>query len=220
MKLDDALKGVTQEVRKQVPAEVFAALDGAAARLAASGVIDKPLKRGQRIPDFELADALGNRVDSRTLLGKGPLVISFYRGAWCPYCNLALNSLQQHLQQIQARGATLVAISPEKPDHSLSLKEKHALAFPVLSDPHNKVARKFGLVFTLEESLRPIYKSFGIDLPAHNGDDSFELPVPATYVVGADGVVVEAFVDVDYRKRAEPETILSWLDRMRVKQRA
>lgn len=214
MNLASELKAVTDTVRQQAPAEVFMAMEAATAKLAASGLAGKVLKPGKRIPDFELPDATGKIVRSTDLRAKGPLLISFYRGHWCPYCNLELKALQEHLADITARGGTLVAISPQTPDHSLTTQQKHELKFPVLSDRHNTVAKKFGLVYTLDESLRPIYQAFGIDLKAHNGDSSFELPVPATFAVAKDGTVIEAFVDVDYRERLSPETALSWLDRM------
>ncbi len=213
MNLATELKAVTDGVRQQAPAEVVMAMDTATAILAASGLDDKALKRGGRMPDFELPDATGKVVRSADLRSKGPLLISFYRGHWCPYCNLELKALQERLADIAATGTTLVAISPQTPDQSLTTQQKHALRFPVLSDGDNKVARQFGLVYTLDESLRPIYQAFGIDLKAHNGDSSFELPVPATYLVAKDGTVLESYLDVDYRKRLAPETALGWLDR-------
>lgn len=124
---------------------------------------------------------------------------------------MGLKALQDQLPEITAAGATLVAISPQTPDQSLTTVEKNALAFPVLSDAGNKVARSFGLAFTLDASLQPVYDGFGIDLLAHNGDKSYGLPVPATYLVGADGIVRQAFVDVDYRNRLDPDEALRWL---------
>jgi peroxiredoxin len=138
-------------------------------------------------------------------------VIAFYRGGWCPYCNLELRALQQALASIQGTGATLVAISPETPDNSLTTQEKNELEFQVLSDRDNQVAREFGLVFRLPASLLPIYEDFGIDLIAHNGNNHFELPIPATYVVRQDGTVKYAFANVDYTKRAEPSEIVNAL---------
>lgn len=214
MNLASELKAVTDTVRQQAPAEVFMAMEAATAKLAASGLAGKVLKPGKRIPDFELPDATGKIVRSTDLRAKGPLLISFYRGHWCPYCNLELKALQEHLADIVARGGTLVAISPQTPDQSLTTQQKHELKFPVLSDRQNTVAKKFGLVYTLDESLRPIYQAFGIDLKAHNGDSSFELPVPATFAVAKDGTVIESFANVDYRERLSLETALSWLDRM------
>lgn len=212
MTLAAKLNAVTESVRGQIPADAFAAMESASRRLAASGLVDRALKAGGRMPDFELPDATGRLVRSIELRAKGPLLVSFYRGSWCPYCNLELKALQARLAEIEARGATLVAISPQTPDHSLSTAQKHGLRFPVLSDAGHRVARSFGLVFTLEENLKPLYKAFEIDLAGHNGDASFELPVPATYAVARDGTVLDAFVDADYRKRPEPEAIVHWLD--------
>ena len=119
--------------------------------------------------------------------------------------------MQLALPEIEVLGAHLVAVAPELPDKSLSTAERNALAFEVLSDVGNKVARDFGLVFSLAEELRPIYASFGIDIPAYNGDDTFELPMPATYVIDTDGTIVHAFVDTDYTKRLEPAEIVEIL---------
>jgi len=213
MTLQANLKAITEGVRQQAPAEVFAAIEAANAKLEISGIAGRALKAGDRIPDFDLPDATGKVVRSADLLAAGPLVISFYRGSWCPYCSLELKTLQQNLSEFRARGATLVAISPQTPDESLTTKEKNELAFPVLSDAGSRVARKFGLVFTLDETLKPIFKAFGIDLLAHNGVDTWELPIPATYVVAKSGKIVSACVDVDYRNRAEPAEILKLLEK-------
>jgi len=211
MTLATELQTVTESFRQKAPENVFATMEAVTAELATTDLVDQALQSGQQIPDFELPDATGNLICSSDLRAQGPVLISFYRGNWCPYCNLELQALQAHLDQITALGATLVAISPEVPDQSLTAQEKFDLKFPVLSDVGNQVARQFGLVFTLDESLRPIYDGFGIDIPAHNGDSSFELPVPATYLVGADGTVLNHFVDVDYRERLAPATAIAWL---------
>jgi peroxiredoxin len=213
MNLNAELKAVTESVRQQAPAEVFSAMEKANTKLATSSIVNKTLKRGGRMPDFDLPDATGKMVKSFDLRKHGLLLVSFYRGEWCPYCNLELKALQERHAEIVAAGATLVAISPQTPDYSLTTQQKHDLKFPVLSDLGNKVARRFGLVFTLDESLKPIYQAFGIDLKAHNGDESFELPVPATYLVAKDGSVLEAFVNSDYRGRLEPETALAWIEK-------
>lgn len=211
MSLATELQAVTENVRQKAPENVFATMEAATAKLAATGITDQALQPGQTMPDFQLPDATGQQIRTSELRGKGLLLISFYRGNWCPYCNLELQALQACLDDITAQGATLVAISPESPDQSLSTQEKFDLKFPVLTDIGNQVARQFGLVFTLDESLRPIYDSFGIDIPTHNGDQTFELPVPATYLVAADGTVLNRFIDVDYRERLAPETALAWL---------
>lgn len=205
------LVALEQERRAKRPAELQAVMDQATDDLAASGMAGGFLQVGDVAPDFVLPDALGNAVALADLRAQGPVVLAFYRGAWCPYCNLEVQLLQQALPDIQALGATLVAISPQTPDNSLSLAEKHGLAFPVLSDAGNAVARRFGLVFTVPEALRAVYDKLGIDIPAHNGDGSFELPVPGTYVVGRDGTIAFAYANVDYTRRVAVGDILAAL---------
>src|SRR5262245_32168076 len=209
--LASQIQDLNATVRQQAPAHVVDAIERAIRQLAESGLVERALQVGDRAPAFVLPDALGRNVESGSLLAGGPLVISFYRGAWCPYCNLELQAWQRHLPELRALGATLVALSPQTPDASLTLAEKHALAFPVLSDLGHRVARQFGIVFTLDSSLRLVHEVFGVDLPAHNGDSSFELPVPATYLVDRDGTVAGAWVDVDYRRRAEPSQVVARL---------
>ncbi|HVY64823.1 MAG TPA: peroxiredoxin-like family protein [Gammaproteobacteria bacterium] len=198
-------------VRAAAPAQVIATIDAATRRLVEDGLAERALGVGQRVPDFALPDAAGRSVELRRLLGEGPLVVKFYRGAWCPYCNLDLRAWQRHLPEVAALGARFVAISPQSADAALTLAEKHALAFPVLSDRGHGVARRFGIVYTLEESLRPVYAAFGVDLPAYNGDSSFELPVPATYLLDRDGTVAARWLDIDYRERVEPADVLARL---------
>lgn len=212
MSLTAELHAVTENVRKQAPAEFFTTMEKVSAKLAASGIVNKALQRGGRMPDFELPNATGKIVKSTDLRKRGLLLVSFYRGGWCPYCNLELKALQERYNEISAAGVTLVAISPEIPDFSLSTQQKNNLQFPVLSDLGNKVARQFGLVFTLDASLLPIYQAFGVDIKANNGDASFELPIPATYLIAKDGSVLEAFVNTDYRSRLEPEIALAWIE--------
>jgi peroxiredoxin len=205
------LENLSTSVRQMAPPAVIDAIEAANRRLGASGLTERALAVGARAPDFVLPDATGRGVESRRLLARGPLVVKFYRGAWCPYCNLDLQSWQRHLPELQALGGVLVAISPQTPDASLTLAEKHALAFPVLSDLGHRVARQFGIVYTLDEALRPVFAGFGVDLPAYNGESSFELPVPATFLVERDGTIAGAWVDADYRRRAEPAEVLARL---------
>ncbi len=211
MSLRDQIEKLKQDVSNQTPPNVQQAMQQAAEVLEQSGVLDHSLKAGDTAPDFTLTDAHGGRVNFVDTLEHGPVVLSFYRGGWCPYCNLELQALQQALPQIRDLGAQLMAVSPELPDQTLSTAEKHALAFTVLSDQGNRVARGFGIVFTLPEALRPIYAKFGIDLPAWNGDGSFELPVPATYVIDRNGIILDGFVNTDYMQRMEPERIIDIL---------
>lgn len=193
--------------------EKFNIIAGDMERVRAAGTIDAALKGEQLAPDFTLPDAFGNPVSLSALLARGPVVISFYRGEWCPFCNIELRALQQALPTIEQLGATLVAISPEMPDHGIVASEKNKLTFPVLSDFGNKVARQFGIVFQIGQELKEFSRNaFKNDIALRNGEDSYELPVPATYVLDTSGVIRFAHVDVDYMiGRAEPEEIISAL---------
>lgn len=177
----------------------------------ARNVLDGALRKGQRAPEFELPNASGERVTLASLLERGPLVLSFYRGGWCPYCNIALRALQSRLPEMKRLGATLAAVSPEIPDQSLNTQEKLALEFEVLSDADNVVARRFGLVYRASEEARAKLLSLGRDLVAHNGTAAWELPVTATYVIATDGMIVFDHVDADYRVRLEPAEIVGAL---------
>jgi len=197
--------------RSQVPAEVLVKMNKATQDLTNSDILNGSLQVGEFVPDFTLPNQQGELRQLSSLLKNGPLIISFYRGGWCPYCNLELAALQSILPEIKASGASLIAITPETPDHSMSTAEKNDLSFEVLSDQGNAVARQFGLEFVIAEELRPIYQSFAIDITAFNGDASFTLPIPATYVVASDGKVIYKFADADYSKRAEPGDVLKAL---------
>ena len=196
---------------ERVPAEVLNTMAEATCQLEGLGIVDRSLKAGDRIPDFTLPNHLGQQRRISELLAGSVLVLNFYRGGWCPYCNMELNALQQALPAIRAAGATLVAVSPELPDRANDTQARHALEFDVLSDVGNRVSEAFGLMFELPEQLRPIYTTLGIDVPAFNGDDSFTLPVPASYVIDSDGVIRYHFVNVDYTQRLEPDTLLGTL---------
>jgi peroxiredoxin len=219
MSLKAELDAFRSEFMARVPPEVREAIVRADMDLAASGIVQRALKAGGRAPDFSLPDARGRYVRLNGLLASGPVVLSFYRGGWCPYCNLELLALQQALPEITLLGATLVAVSPQTPDESLSTSEKNALAFPVLSDAGSATAKSFGIAYDLAEELRPIYRRFGHALPDKNGDASWVLPIPATYVIGKDGAIALAYFDVDYRNRLAPAEILTALQSLSNKQR-
>ena len=181
----------------------------ALADLEESGVADRALGEGDTAPDFELPNAVGETVRLSELLSAGPVVLSFYRGQWCPFCNLELRALQQAMTDIEAAGATLVAVSPNTPDTSLTTVEKHALTFPVLSDHDNLVAKQFNLVYEMTEENIENYREKGRDIPAMNGVDKWELPIPATYVIDRDRVIRYAYVDANHRRRAEPSEVVA-----------
>ena len=209
--LAQALKEQNEAARARIPPGTLAVMEAATASLEASQLAERSLAVGAAAPDFSLPDAKGDRVVLSKLLTEGQVVLSFYRGGWCPYCNIQLKTLQDRLGDIAEAGGRLVAVSPQTPDNSLSTAEKHSLAFPVLSDVGNAVARSYGIVFTLADELRPVYAGWGLDLAAANGDRSFELPLPATYLIRPDGTVAWRFVDADYTKRAEPDDVVDAL---------
>lgn len=210
MSLDEEFKKVYEGFKIDAP-EAVEMFDADTKVMIEKGIGSDAPQIGDRIPDFSLPDQLGENKTLSELLQQGPLVISFYRGIWCPYCGIELNALQKTLPKIKGLGASLIAISPQLPDESIDTVEKNNLTFSVLSDVGNKVARSFGLVFQLSEHLRPIYSKFGIDLPKYNGDDTFELPVPGTFIIGQDSLVKAAFVNADYKQRMSPEDVLEVL---------
>ncbi|GAA0744824.1 AhpC/TSA family protein [Sphingomonas sp. ABOLD] len=196
-----------------VPPSVIATMRRATAELIASGAAAEARKAGDKAPAFTLNDPDGNPVSSSALLANGPLVVSFSRGAWCPYCNMELQALQEALPAFQALGANLVAISPQTAVNSRKSVRQNALDFPILSDTHNDVAAAFGLRFALPDYLVELYQSLKNDLPAFNGDPSWTLPMPARYVIGQDGTILYAEVNPDYTRRPEPEDMLPALRR-------
>ncbi len=214
MSLQDKISEMKQQSAGKIDPETMKTMAAATQKLISSGLAEMALKKGDRAVDFTLPNAIGSTVNLERMLEKGNLVVSFYRGGWCPYCNLELLALHKILPDIKSLGGQLVAVSPQTPDHSLSDAQKFALEFEVLSDTSSDTARAFGLVFTLAEKLRPIYADFGIDLPEYNGNNSFELPIPATYVIGTDGIIEHAFVDADYTRRMEPDDIMTVLSRL------
>jgi peroxiredoxin len=211
MTLKEQLQELAARSKAKMPEQTTSVMKNSLDEIQKSGVIDRALKVGQRAPDFALPNAKNKTISLKEILAKGPAVVSFYRGGWCPYCNLSLHALQASLPQIEANGATLVAVSPQLPDQSLSTAEKDALTFEVLSDVGNTVAKEFGIAYQLPSELAKLTKGFGVDLAKYNGDGSNELPLAATYIVREDGTIEYAFVDVDYKKRMEPSDIVAVL---------
>ena len=182
--------------------------------VVATGILNSAKQVGDTAPNFQLNNATGQTISLQEYLAKGPVVLTWYRGGWCPYCNLTLRHLQQELPNFKAAGASLLALTPELPDKSLTTQEKNTLEFEVLSDIGNEIARAYGIVFKLPPEVEEIYlKAF--DLHGYNGDDSNELPLSATYVIDRSGVIRYAFLDAEYRNRAEPVAILEVLKKIR-----
>ena len=189
-----------------------ATMEGATADLKASGIESRALQVGDHAPDLTLPDAMNQPVRLADLWQRGPLVLVFYRGGWCPYCNLELRAWQQHGDALTRLGASLVAISPQTPDNSLSTAQKNDLAYPVLSDSALAVATAFGVAFEMPQALIDLYRGGGNDLAVVNGNGQWVLPLPATYVIDRNGRIMFAHVEADYRQRAEPTDVLAALE--------
>jgi peroxiredoxin len=195
------------------PPEIHPIMERATAELIASGQAGRAVKAGDRAPHFLLSDQDGNSVSSRDLLDKGPLVVSFYRGVWCPYCNLELQALNEVLSKLQAYDTNVVAISPQVQVNSRKSVRVNNLSFPVLNDKGNETAAAFGLRFTLPDYLIELYKNLKNDLTAFNGDPSWTLPIPARYVIGQDGIVLYSEINPDYTRRPDPSDMFPVLER-------
>lgn len=178
-----------------------------------SGITSSAKQVGDMAPNFSLTNAQSKSVSLSDYLKKGSVILNWYRGGWCPYCNITLHALQQELPKFQAHGAHLIALTPELPDHSLTTQEKNELQFEVLSDVGNQIAKDYGIVFQLNDEVAGMYNA-GFALNDHNGDQSNELPLAATYVIDQDGVIQYAFLDHDYRNRSEPSEITQVLSRL------
>ena len=211
MPLRQELQELAEAARVRRSAEAQAGLDALLDELRRVELDRVCLQVGETAPDFELPDAEGRIVSLDAALQMGPVVIAFYRGGWCPYCSLALRALQGALPAIQSLGASLLAISPQLNPGPRATRDKLALAFPLLTDRGNRVARLFGLTFRLPDELVRLYRRIDIDLAAINGTQDWELPLPATYVIGRNGDVAHAFIEVDFTERAEPADIIAAL---------
>jgi peroxiredoxin len=199
-RLTDDLATLRAHYAVHMPVDIAAAMTRADTALAASNMVGTALTAGEFAPDFALADAAGRTVRLSRLLRDGPVILSFYRGDWCPYCNLELRAYAALSTQIAAVGARFIAISPQRPENT---RTGQGFPFPVLSDEGSKVAKAFGVAFDLTDELRPLYTRLGHPLPEMNGA-GWALPIPATYVIAPSGEVVLSFIDTDYRRRLEP----------------
>ena len=212
MSLKAQIDAFNVQKEANLPADVLALMNTTNEELIAQDIKNNALQVGDKVENFTLANHLGKNVELVDLLKKGPVVISFYRGAWCPYCNLELKALNDYLPQFKTKSAQLVAISPQLPDQTLTTAQKNELEFDVLSDVGNKVAQQFGLLFTLDKRIQELYTGFGIDFEHTYGNKTYQLPLPATYVINQEGVITYAFLNEDYTLRAEPCDVMTALD--------
>lgn len=208
MSLQDRLDAFRAEFAAKRPPHIVEAMARATADLVATGQAGRALRAGDRAPSFTLPGPNGEPVASVNLLAGGPLVVTFYRGVWCPYCNMELQALQEALPEIQALGGSLVAISPESAANSRKSVRQNELSFPILTDRGNEVAAAFGLRFRLPDELIAIYKGFGNDLAMVNGEPSWTLPMPGRFVIAPDGRIAYAEVNPDYTRRPDPDALI------------
>lgn len=212
--LQEKLDGFKAQFKQQAPAEAFEAFGRSTQELIDSGQADRAVKAGDKVPDFVLTDSDRNEVALQDLLAKGPVVLTFYRGVWCPYCNIELKALEEVAEDIRARGATLVAISMQGAGDSRKSQKDNNLSFPILTDKAGELAEKFGIRWTLQDYVIPIHDGFGVNLPRIHGDGQWNLPMPARYVVDTDGTVAYAEVNPDYTRRPEPADLFPVLDKL------
>lgn len=217
----DAMKQFQAESQASKDAPKFTehdlqVMEDAAAQLAAA-MPEPGLKVGAQAPDFTLKDAQGKDVTLSKLLKQGPVILTFYRGAWCPYCNLQLKLLNESLPQFEYYGAQLVAVTPQVPDKSLGQVKKDGYPFAILSDLDSQVMRDYNLYFEVPPELSEVYKrAIGLDLADYNGEGRYVLPVPGTFVIDSRGIIRGAFANTDYTQRMEPSEILTILKTMPV----
>ncbi|RNC88130.1 MAG: AhpC/TSA family protein [Winogradskyella sp.] len=211
MSLTESLKAYATQSAAKLPETAKVVMQGAIHQLTASQLTNKALRTGDVFPNFNLPNPQGTTISSESLLKNGPIVVSFYRGGWCPYCNIELKALQSILPELKAKGVQLVAISPEEPDNSLTTIEKNNLDFEVLTDKDNAFAKSINLVYQLPIDLVELYKTFGIDLEKSQGNSNRELPISGTYVINTSGKIIYHFIEEDYKLRADTNEILAAL---------
>jgi peroxiredoxin len=215
MLLDERLKALRSKESADTPDNLKAILSTELKALISSGLAKRAVKAGDKAPEFVLPDADGNTVASADLLRQGALVVTFYRGFWCPFCNADLQAVEAAAERIRGFGASLVAISPQTPANSrLSLQENH-LSFPILSDKNCELADKFGIRWLPSQALQGVYRNFGTDVGKFNGDGSWAIPMPARYVIAPDGIVAYAKVNANYTHRPEPGDVCPVLEKLK-----
>ena len=214
MTLQARLDAFKADFEAKAPAPAIEAFHRSTRELIVSGIAKAALQAGQTAPEFSLNDPDGNLVSSGRLLAQGPLVVTFYRGVWCPYCNLELQALEEAAEEIRARGANLVAVSMQNASSSRKSQRENKLSFPILTDKGGEVAEQFGLKWAVQDYVIEFFKGFGVDLPAIHDDGAWNLPMPARYVIAGDGTIQYAEVNPDYTQRPEPSDLFPVLERL------
>jgi len=214
MSLQDKLDGFKAQFKTMAPEGAFDAFARSTQELIDSGQADRAVKAGDTFPYAVLTDSDRNEVTLSEFLSQGPVVLTFYRGVWCPYCNIELQALEEVAAEIRARGATLVAISMQGAADSRKSQKDNKLSFPILTDKNGELAARLGIRWTLQDYVIPIHQGFGVELPRIHGDGQWNLPMPARYIVDTDGTIAYAEVNPDYTRRPEPADLFPVLDKL------
>lgn len=211
MTLQESLDKLKTKIESNLPPETIKIMHQATKDLEDSGIGEGILKAGDKAPEFTLSNQEGKKISLKDLISKGPAIITFYRGVWCPYCNTDLANLKRYTKEMATYKANMISISPQVQKYNQQIVEKQRLNFDLLSDVGNEVANQFGLRWEMIDPLKSIYNSFSIKLPEYNGDDSWTLPVPARFIVGTDGIIKYAEYSVDYTQRPNPDVLVDVL---------
>ena len=214
MSLQEQLNGFKEQFKTQAPPGAFDAFARSTQELIESGQADQAIKAGDLAPEFVLKDQNGNDLALKDLLIKGPVVLTFYRGVWCPYCNIELKALQEVADDIKAKGATLLAVSMQGPADNRKSREENGLSFPILTDQNGELSDKLGIRWALQDYVIKFHKMFKVELPEIHGDGEWNLPMPARYVIDTDGTVAYAEINPDYTQRPEPSDLFPVLDKI------
>lgn len=206
--LEKQIEKLNNELSQQIPQEVLKVFEKSINDLKTQNIENKSIKIGDIVSPFSLLNAKNELIHSKDILKKGKTILAFFRGSWCPYCNLELRELQNNIAKIAGKNATLLAVSPQSQDHSRVLTEKNQLSFEVLTDENNTLAKQLGISFKLQEFAIPTYQAIGINLNEFNQNDENTLPVPAVFVIETDRSIIYKFVDTDYRNRLDINELL------------
>jgi peroxiredoxin len=207
---DSLGEGLSQRKKtfsEKMPKDVVALFEKNIQEQKASGIEKQSLKVGDKVPDV-MVDLDGKKVQLSRIYAKGPVVLKFYRGGWCPYCMMELKHYEKMNAEFKKAGAQILAIAPDNASQIRNTKTKNSLSYDVVSDDNHEIAKKFKLVYKVDAKVVEHLKKNGVDLSVYHGDNENELSIPGTFVIGKDGVVAFAYVDADYRQRAEPSTVL------------
>ncbi len=209
--LKQQIDELNENLAKQLPPEILTAFGQSIKELKALGIEESSIGIGERFPDFSLLNTKNEIVGLEELLKRGPVIVAFFRGNWCPYCNLELKAMQDNLREITTTNSTLIAISPQNTVYNEELKSNQQLDFELLTDNNNQLAKRLGISFRLQDAVIPVYDSLGIRLADYNGNDHNELPAPAVFVIDKDGCITYKFVDTNYMNRINMRELIEQL---------